>query len=243
MPVTWRVIFGCFAWIGLLHLAFTDIPCLDKHPTDVKFSRSLVLTIFVLIALVVPIRKGWRSEKSAATEGDLTAGAEIPNWKNIPDRVVEMGDSGSAFDLRFQGGPQMKFVYDAGLRISLKEDGPAITTPIRDRDGHLIAEIKDNHWKVFPGAYDKNYTDNSLEVLDSRGLVVLQVRLLADRIQLQGEWRDEFGNGTRIGKCSHGGCLSFWTNAQMEHQIEQQLIEPLFQYPSSEHWGEFANKD
>ncbi len=72
-----------------------------------------------------------------------------------------------------------------------------MATPVRDRQEHLVA-IEKNHWSVTPACLDKNYTENSLEVFDARGLVVFQMRLLADYVELQGEWRDEFGNGVRF---------------------------------------------
>ena len=69
-----------------------------------------------------------------------------------------------------------------------------VSTRIDDADGNLIAEIIRNEWKVFPGrSWDRNYSDDALEVKDARGLVVLQVRALADRIQIQGGWWVDMG--------------------------------------------------
>lgn len=72
-----------------------------------------------------------------------------------------------------------------------------VSTRITDSDGNLIAKIVRNEWKVFPGrSWDRNYSDDALEVRDSRGLVVLQVRTYPDRIQIQGaRWVDMGLNG------------------------------------------------
>jgi hypothetical protein len=35
----------------------------------------------------------------------------------------------------------------------------------------------------------------------------------------------------------NNGYLSWWHNPQTELKLEQ-LINPLFEYPSSDHWGE-----
>jgi hypothetical protein len=113
----------------------------------------------------------------------------------------------------------------------------------------LVAKLENNHWSVSPDhsiCWDKNYTRNSLEVKDSADHVVFQIRILPHRVQLQGEWRDDFGHGIRIAKCppeapGPGGCIAIWNNPEAEHNVEQ-LIEPMFQYPSREHWGEFIKK-
>ncbi|MEJ0092842.1 MAG: hypothetical protein WDN46_05280 [Methylocella sp.] len=47
-----------------------------------------------------------------------------------------------------------------------------------------------NEWRVTPppGTLDRNYTDDALEIRGAGGKIVLQLRVLQDRIQLQGEW-------------------------------------------------------
>jgi hypothetical protein len=141
-------------------------------------------------------------------------------------------------------------VYDAGLRITVDRDGIlSVSTPIRDHNGRLVATIDNNEWRVYSGATDKNYTDNSLEVLDLRGHVVLQVTLLDDRVQIQGEWRDEFGKGCRLRQSSpedplHKGMemgLEIWDNKQGEEYFEK-TIPPRFKYPSNEHWRELVDQ-
>jgi len=99
----------------------------------------------------------------------------------------------------------------------------------RDRSGNLVANVKDNHWDVSDSkqsCWDKNYTNDALEVKDGRGRVVLQVRLLADGVRLQAEWHDE--NGKLL--------LQFTDNRYTDYDG----IAPLFKYPSSDHWGEMT---
>src|SRR5260370_19932572 len=126
------------------------------------------------------------------------------------------------------------------------KQGLTISHPIRDKARHLVVKVENNHWSVSPDhsvCWDKNYTKNSLEVKDGAEHVVLQIRILPDRIQLQGEWRDEFGHGMRLGACSTPagvtGCITLWNNPERERELEQ-LIEPMFKYPSREHWREFV---
>jgi hypothetical protein len=63
-----------------------------------------------------------------------------------------------------------------------------LSTKITDENGNLMAEIQKNEWKLSPppNTWDRNYRDDALEVIDSKGLVVLQVRMLPSKIQLQG---------------------------------------------------------
>ena len=120
-----------------------------------------------------------------------------------------------------------------------------ISTPILDRFGKRIANIEKNRWTVSrqPEILDKNYNENALEIVDGSGEVVLQLRYLPDRLQIAVEWRDQFGRGQEWAKCGHppSGCIIPWGGPKTELQNEV-LIEPIFQYPSSEHLGEFVKK-
>jgi len=69
---------------------------------------------------------------------------------------------------------------------------------------------------------------------------------LPDRLQIAAEWRDQFGRGQEWAKCADpgkpvSGCVIPWGNAQTELQNEV-AIEPIFKYPSREHWREFVKK-
>ncbi|WP_315716481.1 MULTISPECIES: hypothetical protein [unclassified Bradyrhizobium] len=122
-----------------------------------------------------------------------------------------------------------------------------VSTQIGDADGNVIAEIVRNEWKVSPGrAWDRNYSDDALEVKDSRGLVVLQVRALPDRIQIQGAWWVDMGfNGwAQLFIFSdpppeRGAKLVF---ALKNGKGEPPSIPPIFEYPSDLHLGEMKAK-
>jgi hypothetical protein len=78
-------------------------------------------------------------------------------------------------------------LQNSQFKVELINGKAKISTRITDESGNLIAEIIRNEWKVAPTrAWDRNYSGDALEVKDSRGYVVLQVRVLADRIQIQG---------------------------------------------------------
>lgn len=121
-------------------------------------------------------------------------------------------------------------------------DGEAkVSAQMLDREGHLIAELARNEWKVAPppSAWDRNYSDDALEVRDARGMVILQVKALKDRVQLQGLWWIDMGppNGVRqltVRENPDGGA-QFIISPQ---DATPPPIEPMFEYPSDRHLGE-----
>ena len=132
----------------------------------------------------------WKREKAAALSGYISA-LSPSRPQGLPK--LEMGDSGAV--LIWGGKPEeplFQFLYNAGLRIEWGKDGLEISTPVRDSSGTKIADISSNRWTVAPPptCWDKNYTKDVLEIQDRRGHVVLQVRILSDRIKIRGEWRD-----------------------------------------------------
>jgi hypothetical protein len=114
---------------------------------------------------------------------------------------MEFGDSGAQL---VWGGPQnvamMRIVGDSELKIETVRGQVKVSTQIRDTNGNPVAGLRRNEWQVSPHSWDRNYTKDAAEVIDSTGKVVLQVRALPDRIQLQGEWWSTNGRGIRIVK-------------------------------------------
>jgi hypothetical protein len=121
-------------------------------------------------------------------------------------------------------------------------DGEAkVSAQMLDREGHLIAELVRNEWKVAPppNAWDRNYSDEALEVRDARGMVVLQVKALKDRVQLQGLWWIDMGppNGIRqltVRENPEGGAQFIIS----PEDASPPPIVPMFEYPSDRHLGE-----
>lgn len=130
-----------------------------------------------------------------------------------------------------EGGPAFTGNNPLGIpnnRWSMHRDKNEIlfSTTVRDKDGLLIVDIKDNHWTVASSTaqcWDKNYTDDSLEILDGHGRVVLQVIMKPTKIVFQAEYADLGG-------------------AFIDGRIysKEKGIPPRFKYPSSDHWGELA---
>jgi hypothetical protein len=229
-------------WLLLLHLGFVTW----RTEPLVKAIFEIGLTACVVALAWVPVREAWKREEAAALSGYLVvANRSGPH----PTALLEIGDSNTTF--LYVGPPNqpfMQILYDAGLRIEVRENRIEISTPVRDRFGHVVATIDRNRWSVSPDravCWDKNYTHDALEVLDGGGHVIFQMRVLPDRVRLQGEWRDQYGNGVRIMKSPDpnrpGAIMTVWHDPQAEQQL-QQLIPPMFKYPSSDHWGELVGE-
>jgi hypothetical protein len=129
-----------------------------------------------------------------------------------------------------------------------------VTMVVRSpRTGMVIAELVRNEWEAArkPVAWDRNFSKDALEVKDETGDVVLQLRVLADRIQLQGKWhlgiRDwiwpdgERYSGPAVMVLIHpapdakGSIITPITSAE---DAQRHRIEPIFEYPSSTKLGQ-----
>lgn len=246
MRVMVRIFGWLLSWGIILYFVFTNVGRLGRLTVPGKAMVCVGATILIVTFSFNTVFKMWKQEKAAALSGEISAPHRWFEKLPIPKRMLQVGDSGTSFI--FGGLPNtdlFKFLYNAGLKIEVGKNGLEISTPIRGRSGNIVAEIKGNRWSVSPdpaACSDKNYNKNSLEVKDGRGQVVMQIVILRDRVQIQGEWHDEFGNGAKLIKNpdpnNGGALLSFWRNAEMEQQQAPLIIQPIFKYPSSEHWGE-----
>jgi hypothetical protein len=240
MPVMWKAFLWSVAWfLGLYLILSTER--FNYLPFHVKIGRACILTVLLAIAVEVPIHNMWRTERAAVTEGDLELDDPSPNFM----RIMEVGDSGAWFVwIPGKEIEQMRPAYDSGFKIEGSATGLQVSTEVRDWNGNLLLEMTRNHWMIFPTfCKDKNYTNESLEVLDNRGHVVFQLKILPDKIQIQGEWYDDLGRGVQVIKSSDPKIpgARFIPEDRKKGLISTQLIPPVFVYPSKDHWGEFAH--
>lgn len=240
LPMFWRWLLWLGCWGVIVGIVLPDwFPVFHQFPAK---SKRLVFVMAMLVFVVSFYRTAhsqWRAERAADMQGYLIVRnpmrLKYPHFQIAGSCAVLIGY-----------GPLILF-KDAELRFSLSPQGSTeITTTVEDREGHRIVEINENHWVVYEGAGDKNYTRDSLEVLDKGGHVVLQVRLFPDRASLWGEWHNEFGQAAQLTECpnpnEHGeieACVALFGPALPE-KTSKVHIEPIFKYPSKDHWGEFT---
>jgi hypothetical protein len=119
------------------------------------------------------------------------------------------------------------------------------STQITNQDGNFIVEIIKNEWKVAPppGTWDRNYTTDSLEVIDPQGQVVLQVKVLNDLIRIQGSWWIDRGPPDVIVKVTLWAAPPAGAQLVLTPKNSKQpppSIPRVFSYPSERHLGELA---
>lgn len=205
--------------------------------------------IVVLLSTTAPILLYF-----TRTEPILNYGAISLSWPDqvinyfAPPRppIVRIGNSGVSFS-----SGRFSFALPVLARDQLRIDsiwrGMVVSTEITDKDGVVIAALSQNEWKVAPPhAWDRNYNSNTLEVLNDKREVVLQVRLVSNEVQIQGAWWVDFGppNGlTRVvirkSPRPEGGA-EFVLNPK--EKSDEGKIQPIFEYPSEFHFGELKKQ-
>lgn len=155
---------------------------------------------------------------------------------------LEFGDSGSILLFKGpQGTPLFKIAEDNDITVEVERGQVKVSTMIRDSQGRIVAEIAKNEWKVNPkNSWDRNFSKDALEVKDPTGDIVLQVKLVDDRVQFQAKLYDSTGRGIAFGKVlgpdGWGGGIEL---TGPNHPKLTLKIAPIFKYPSELHLGKF----
>lgn len=150
---------------------------------------------------VAQAKKEEKSEAQRAYAGRLKSQVLLSPGGNVYPKF-EFGDSGAI--LMFtgpQGSPLFKLAADNDLTILVENGQLMVSTVIRDKGGRVVAEITKNEWKVNPqNSWDRNYSSEALEVKDPSGDIVLQIKVVEDRVQFQAKMYDATGRGVGFGK-------------------------------------------
>ena len=155
---------------------------------------------------------------------------------------IEIGNSGTIFQFAGENGtPLFTFAKKSHLTIEIEQGRMKVTTLIHDRTGAVVAELVKNEWKVAPPprTWDRNYSEDALEVKDDTGDIVLQVRMIQGRVQMQAVYYDAPNSGTVFVENpgpEKGAVIDFFR----PDKPERLKIKPIFRYPSEHHLGKFA---
>ena len=243
--ITARCISWVVAWAMVLHLLFSLVPWLSQASTFAKVSLVIVATALGSTLAYRPVVDTWRDERASVLTGRLYP---TRDGKKHIDVMFQIGpDAASQFEWTgvkdtMQWGSLGSFVM-----LRRNDSGDLVAdTIIRDHSGNVIVEINDNEWRISNAAWEKNYTDDSLEVKDARGRIIFQIRLLADHAEFQAEWWDEYGNGLRVCQTpddpSHppppGKHFFGIVKMDRDHHPDEPSIQPIFAYPSKKRFGE-----
>ncbi|NID09356.1 hypothetical protein [Fibrivirga algicola] len=122
-----------------------------------------------------------QNDREKATNGQLTTGKKMSSedWVTVVVGGVSMTNSKKAFT----DGVDVSTLISADgiepVKLRVRDDKIYVSTTIIGLDKKIVAEIEDNEWSVNPNNYYKrNYDDNSVEVIDQYGHVVLYVELV-----------------------------------------------------------------
>jgi hypothetical protein len=206
---------------------------------------ALVLILAVALVQVFITLGEQREKRAAAFTGTLRGRKIVLSGQAKVFPKLEIGDSGAILMYAGpQGAPLLRIFEDTSLEIWLEDGKLKVSTQIRDKVGRLVAELRANEWTVKPErVWDRNYSDDALEVVDETGDVVLQVRLVEDRVQFAGKFYSRDGRGVGIGRMTTPlGTGGVFEITGPEHPVLQLHIEPLFNYPSRMHLGEIIRK-
>ena len=207
-----------------------------------------VAAIVVLLLILVAIFQLFdERNKAKEKEKNKNSGVIEPIVKTLmssDDDIypqLEFGDGGTI--LKFTGptgSPMFRLFQDSHITIVVEDDQLKISTKIRSKNG-IVAELMKNEWHINPNnSFDRNFSENAIEVKDHEGDIVFQVKHVGDRIQLQGKFYDVNGNGIALvkGPGGEGGAM---VPLRAEMPDNQSQIEPMFKYPSALHIGEMNN--
>lgn len=216
-------------------------------PSTAPLWLIATVTVVLIVAAgiqVALLRKERKDKKKDQYAGELTA-KTVDVMLSAETHVypkLELGDSGAILVYAGEPGtPLFKFFENSHLTVVRDAGRVKVSTTIYDSRGTLVAELANNEWRVNKNAsFDRNFTNDALEVKDSSGEIILQVQLVEDRIQLQGKFYGPNGEGVAIGK---GADASGNPSGMMEitgpkHPRLVSKIAPMFRYPSDLHLGE-----
>ena len=203
---------------------------------------------FIILGVLIVTSYYARPEVLPSYNGTLKVGSILDKSLLQVGKGVQFGSSGMIFRTnKPQSTPIVKIFDNSDLTVETVNGKIAVSNKIFDASGKLVAEIRRNEWKVAPSplTWDRNYNKNALEVRSPSGDVVLQVKLLPDVVQIQGEWYGSRGNGIRIVESTNLSGMSVVSFVHLPETTSSPgpKIAPIFVYPSDGHLGQLVNPE
>ena len=210
------------------------------------WSKIIVLCFIVAVCVVqiLAIRRQER-EKEISRYAGVLEGKPITvlSPKQAVYPKLQLGNSKAILVWQGPEGQALfKIFEDSDLTIWVENDALKISTKIRNKNGEIVAELVGNEWKTKPERiWDRNYSDNALEIMDMTGDVILQVVLKEDVVQFAAKMYSSSGQGVGLGSTEDPelGVVGVIELTGAEHRELELRIEPIFEYPSDLHLGEF----
>lgn len=213
--------------------------------TPEQYLRSRIhlywLIAFVTLCLVILLILALAASSARLTDQTRSEFSGVLEVKSntllSANAKLQIGDSSTILQYRnLSDQPIFRFFNDNTLTMRLENGQLKVSSLVRNPHGDVVAELIENEWKINPQKiFERNYTKDALEVRDQGGDVVLQIRLVEDRIQLQFKAYDSDGGAVVLAKNPHGPDAILSTQPEEARNLH---IEPIFKYPSDLHLGE-----
>lgn len=236
--------------LGIVSVFLKDYLSLSEYPFTKYILPGILLIIgFIQIFLYVDDYHEKQKEKALKTTSGTLSSIYILNPEEGKYPRLEIGNSGAIFAFATNSKNSVINTMESlfrlnSLKIFLENGLVKISAKFRNSNGNLVAELIKNEWIHKPLEsdliWDRNYSENALEVKDGKGRVILQVRLKKNIIQLQGVFFDEHGNGCAMYETcdpSNPGGLFNLNVTEKDFPV----INPIFKYPSIKYLGIFLN--
>jgi hypothetical protein len=247
------------AWAsGILGIVFA-VNCALRLNSDPWLRVVLGLGLCALVAIYLMAALRWiGNRENLARRQPSSIGVLRPTKirslvkgndleKNIR---IEIGRSGAILT---NHGPLDDVLAIWGLdqfNVEMVDEKIKVSTIIRNENGSVITELYRNEWKVGspPLSWDRNYTEDTLEVRNDKGHVVLQVRVSSNIVQIQGVWPYPKNpkllmvvreTPEREVRERYTGQITFYD--PNDPSAKWPDISPLFHYPSETHLGELRH--
>jgi hypothetical protein len=158
----------------------------------------------------------------------LLFSADPAQASNAEISLLEIGSSGFIFQI---GDPEVRPIttHLEGSHLTIESEAGKVFVSVRMRDSSgRVATLFRNDWSApSSSSWDRNLTDDALEVRNPDRRVMLRIRVMADRIQIEGEWWDQDGNGLRLGVDRQNGS-AFITRLSRQQNPDEPMITPIF---------------
>jgi hypothetical protein len=196
-----------------------------------NFFRNNWLALVAVISLAIAaIGVYWhlQDKKLTATSGVISS--------SIQSAPMSISVGSAEFRMLSKDGVVFDDNGDPLLSIRLLNGKLLVTTRVRDASNGLIAEMNDNEWKHQhqPAIFDRNYTQDALEIRESTGKVVLQVANLGNTVDVAAIFRCKNGWTYIAGPIAGEGSAIELRRPSVPLRFE---IPPICNYPSDLHFG------
>jgi hypothetical protein len=195
-----------------------------------NFLRNEWLNLIAVTSLIIAapgIYWHFKDKQGNATSGVISSSSE--------SQVLSISVGSAQFRMLSKDGVVFAEGDDSLLSIHLRNGKLLVSTQVQDANGNLIAEMKDNEWKhePQPAIFDRNYTEDALEIRDRTGKVVLQVADLGNTVDVAAVFHCKNGWTYLVGPLAGGSGIEL----RPLGQTLTNEIPNICDYPSELHFG------